>query len=72
MKLCKCKYPDGIMIKPDGVNELDPCLYETDRILTNCTVIISKCTKCGNIDVSWKRTDDTLEIEDSDLFEYFI
>ena len=53
-------------IMPDGKNELDPCLYETDRIFTHCTVILSKCTKCGNIDVSWKRTDDTLEIEDED------
>ena len=40
-------------IKPDGVNELDPCVYEDVEIHTNCTVIISKCTKCGNLEISW-------------------
>lgn len=49
----KCKLPKGIVIKPDGVNELDTCIYEDVEIHTNCTVIISKCTKCGNLDISW-------------------
>ena len=40
-------------IKPDGVNELDPCVYEDVEIHTNCTVSISKCTKCGNLEISW-------------------
>ena len=49
----KCKFPNGITIKPDGTNELDPCVYEDVEIHTNCTVIISKCTKCGNLEISW-------------------
>ena len=49
----KCHYPDGMVIKPDGVHELDPCIYENIEIHTNCTVIVSRCQKCGNIDISW-------------------
>ena len=49
----KCKFANGITIKPDGTNELDPCVYEDVEIHTNCTVIISKCTKCGNLEISW-------------------
>lgn len=49
----KCHYPDGMVIKPDGVHELDPCIYENIEIHTNCTVIVSRCQKCGNVDISW-------------------
>lgn len=24
----KCRFPPGVIVKPDGVNELDPCVYE--------------------------------------------
>ena len=51
--LSKCQFPEGMKIKPDGVNELDPCVYEDIEIHTNCTVIISRCTKCGNLEISW-------------------
>ena len=54
----KCKFPNGIIIKPDGTNELDPCIYEDIEIHTNCTVIISKCSKCGNLEISWVKNDD--------------
>lgn len=66
----KCKLPDGIIIKPDGVNELDPCLLETKQILSNCLVIVSRCKNCGSVSVSWKRTEQTEEIpeEEWDLF----
>ena len=66
----KCVFPDGLSIKPNGINELDPCLYETEQILTNCIVEISKCKKCGNISVSWKRTTETEEVpqEEWNLF----
>lgn len=59
----KCEF-NGLTIKPDGVNELDPCVYEDIEMHTNCTVIVSKCKKCGNIIVTWLRQDDT---EDFDL-----
>ena len=42
----KCKFPDGITIKPDGVNELDPCIYEDIAKYKNVTITISKCKKC--------------------------
>ena len=45
-------------IKPDGTNELDPCIYEDIEIHTNCTVIVSKCTKCGSLEISWVKNDD--------------
>ena len=60
---CKCSFPDGIMIKPDGVNEIDPCVYEVIEVYKNVTVTISKCKKCGHIDVSWERQDNTETIE---------
>lgn len=54
----KCKFPNGITIKPDGTNELDSCIYEDIEIHTNCTVIISKCSKCGNLEISWVKNED--------------
>lgn len=59
----KCSFPDGISVKPDGVNELDPCVYEIIEVYKNVTVTISKCMKCGHIDVSWERQDNTETIE---------
>lgn len=58
-RVCKkCSWPKGITIKPDGINELDPCLYEDVEIHTNCTVIVSKCKKCGAYDISWVKNED--------------
>lgn len=65
--LCKkCQFPNGMIIKPDGENELDPCLYETKQVFTNCIVEICKCRNCGNISVSWRRAENTEEIPESD------
>lgn len=58
----KCKLPDGIAIKPDGENELDPCVYETVEIHTNVTVEVRRCVNCGNIDFVWRRQEDTEDI----------
>lgn len=60
---CKCSFPDGISVKPDGVNELDPCIYEVIEAYKNVTVTVSRCKKCGNIDVTWERQDNTETIE---------
>lgn len=51
--MCKCKFPNGLTIKPDGENELDPCLYEDIETHTNCTIIVSRCIRCGDISISW-------------------
>lgn len=69
-EVCKCKFLDNAIVKPDGINELDPCLYETEAVYTNCIVEISKCVNCGNISVSWRRTDRTQEIDQSDFYKY--
>lgn len=61
--MAKCKFPDGITVKPDGVNELDPCVYEEVERYRNVTVIISRCTRCGHIDISWERQPDTERVE---------
>ena len=52
----KCSF-DGYSIKPDGINDLDPCLYEDIEIHTNCTVIVSRCIKCGHIELSWVKNE---------------
>lgn len=62
----KCKFPDGVKVKPDGENELDPCIYETRQVFTNCIVEICNCKKCGHVSVSWRRTEDTTEVPESD------
>lgn len=59
----KCCWPEGMVIKPDGINELDPCVYEDIEIYTNVTVIVSRCKNCGNIDIRWMRQEDTEEVE---------
>ena len=62
MHFCKCSMPDGLVIKPDGVNELDPCLYQTEEVYTNCTVEVSRCQKCGSYNINWYRTVATEEV----------
>ena len=57
----KCSFGD-ITIKPDGINELDPCIYKDIKMYANVTVIVSQCEKCGHIEISWIRQDDTEEI----------
>lgn len=59
----RCNFGEGVVIKPDGVNELDPCLYEDIAVYKNVTVTISKCKRCGKIDVSWHRQPDTERID---------
>ena len=58
----KCKFPEGIVIKPDGIHELDPCEYQEVERYANVTVSIRCCKKCGNIDISWFRQEDTEEL----------
>ena len=62
----KCQFPDGIVIKPDGKNELDPCVYETVSVLRNVTVEILKCKRCGHMEIAWRRQEDTEEVDEVD------
>lgn len=59
----KCKFPEGITIKPDGIHELDPCEYQEVERYANVTISIRRCKKCGNIDIAWFRQEDTEELE---------
>lgn len=61
--MCKCKFPDGVSIKPDGSNELDPCFYSLMEVHTNVTVKVYKCIHCGAIDICWERQDNTEDIK---------
>lgn len=56
--MCKCSFPGGVEIKPDGITPLDPCLYETIEMFKNVTVEVRRCVRCGNIDIAWHRQDD--------------
>lgn len=58
----KCSFGD-MTIKPDGIHELDPCVYEDIEMYANVTVVVSRCKKCGNVEISWIRQENTKEIE---------
>ena len=62
MSRCRCRFPAGITIKPDGVNRLDPCVYTEKELHTNVDLVISQCVKCGHITFEWHRTDQTEDI----------
>ena len=66
----KCKFDSDVIIKPDGINELDPCVYETIEFYTNANVEVVKCKYCGNIDIRWYRTENTEEIDLEDVDNY--
>ena len=58
---CKCQLP--FVFKPDGIHELDPCIYQEKEKFANVTVTISECTVCGCVDISWEKQDNTEELE---------
>lgn len=53
--MSKCQFPDGLTIKPDGIHELDPCLYTEIETIHHCTVHVLKCMTCGHIEIEWER-----------------
>lgn len=57
--MAKCSFPDGVVIKPDGIHELDPCVYETIETHRNVTVKVLRCKKCGHLEVSWYKQENT-------------
>ena len=59
----KCQFPNGVSIKPDGVNELVPCIYKDIEMHTNVTVVVSRCKNCGNVEISWHRQEDTIDYD---------
>ena len=61
--MSKCEFPEGVVIKPDGVNELDPCVYEEVETYANVTIHILRCKKCGHTEIEWERQENTEKIE---------
>lgn len=61
--MSKCEFPEGVVIKPDGVNELDPCVYKEIEAYKNVTVHVLQCKNCGHTEVEWERQENTEEIE---------
>lgn len=59
----KCTFGEGITVKPDGKNELDPCIYKEIETYKNVTVHVLRCEKCGHIEITWERQDDTERLE---------
>lgn len=59
----KCAFPEGVRICPDGMNELDPCVYEEVERYRNVTVSVRRCKNCGHMDIAWERQPDTEEID---------
>lgn len=59
--MSECQF-HGFTVRPDGIHELEPCLYEEVERYENVTVVISKCVHCGKIDISWVRQDNTRKV----------
>ena len=57
-----CEHKNGDISNLFGIT-IDPCIYKEIEAYKNVTVIISKCVNCGANDISWKRQEDTEEIE---------
>lgn len=57
----KCSFPHGMFIRPDGLNELDPCEYDLTEIHRNVDVQVLKCRNCGHVEVEWIRREDTVD-----------
>lgn len=65
--MAKCSFGEGVVIKPDGINELDPCIYQDIEKYKNVTVTVSKCMYCGEIHISWEMQPDTQELDVEDF-----
>ena len=59
----KCSFPEGVVIKPNGQDELDPCRYDVVEKYRNVTVEVLRCKVCGHAEISWYRQEDTEEVE---------
>lgn len=65
----KCEWPDGVIIKPDGINELDPCVYEEIETHYNCTVHVLMCKHCGNIELEWEKQEEWIDEDGNTLLD---
>lgn len=56
--MAKCSFGEGVTIKPDGINELDPCFYEVIEVHKNVTVEVLRCKRCGHQEITWRKEDE--------------
>ena len=59
----RCQFPDGITVRPDGIHELDPCVYEEIEVVAHCIVHVLRCKRCGHMEIEWEREAST-DMED--------
>lgn len=69
MDIPKCSFGNGVEIRPDGKNVLDPCIYKDVQVVRNVTVIVSECQNCGNVSLSWLRQEDSEDIDPESFFD---
>lgn len=55
----KCEWPDGVAIRPNGADELDPCVYdtveETAMPISGYRFRLLRCVNCGHEEIEWAR-----------------
>ncbi len=56
-----CSFGEGIVIKPNGVDELVPCDFDLVEIHENVRVEVLRCKRCGEISYGWFRQDNTID-----------
>lgn len=59
------KHPGGARVTIVG-HELSACVMQGKEIYKNATVIVSKRKRCGAVEASWRRQEDTEEVKISD------
>lgn len=45
----------------------DGCDYVLREVWGNATVEVSRCSKCGAVDISWRRQDNTVKVYENDI-----
>lgn len=60
--MSRCNHGDGVTVSIGGIL-VDPCIMDDIKEYRNVTVVVSKCRFCGKITWSWKRQENTEEIE---------
>lgn len=60
----RCQRFMGVIFKPDGIHELDPCRYIETEHYENVTVSICRCKRCGHQMLEWRRQPNTIVIRE--------
>ena len=63
---CKKCSRGGITSRPDGIHELDACLFQLKQKLRNVTIEILECPVCGDVSIGWYRQENTEDITENE------